>query len=657
MRRMTARRFSLLVVAFCALWITQTAAAADDIATLRAKAEKGDAEAQFDLGLRYVIGAGVPRNDREAVKWFQKAIALWITQTAAAADDIATLRAKAEKGDAEAQFGLGRKYRFGIGVPRNDGEAVKWYRKAAEQGLAKAQYNLANAYHLGRGVPKDVRKAVKWYRKAAEQGNAKAHYNLGVSYHSGHGVPIDLREAVKWYRKAAEQGLAESQCTLGRACHYGVWGVPKDNREAVKWFRKAAEQGHARAQNYLGQAYYLGQGVPKDAREGIKWYRKAAEQGFVGAHFNLGVAYHNGFGVPKDDREAVKWYRKAAEQGDAQAHFSLGRAYLNGEGVLKDHRESVKWYRKAAEQGDANAQYNLGVFYDRGEGVPKDLVAAYAWWNLAAAQDFEGAAKNRSSIEREMTAGQIAEAQRLSRQLAAQIEKGVRSKDQRPGSAPAPVRQLGQVASTGTGFFVTEDGYFVTNAHVVEGASRVQVMTKKGTLAARVVHRDKESDLALLKVSGSFEALPVVSSRRLREGTKVFTFGYPNPDIQGFDAVYTSGDISKLTGIRDDRRTLQISVPIQPGNSGGPLVNKYGNVVGVVVARLNALKMLREKGTLPQNVNYAVKSTRLLLLLEEHIPDAGKKLKDSFSRKARKPEAVRDEVKQATVLILVERGR
>jgi S1-C subfamily serine protease len=132
-----------------------------------------------------------------------------------------------------------------------------------------------------------------------------------------------------------------------------------------------------------------------------------------------------------------------------------------------------------------------------------------------------------------MTANQIAEAQRLSRQLATQIEKGVRSKAQRPGSPPAPAAQHGQVASTGTGFFVTDDGYFVTNVHVVEGASSVQVMSKKGTLPARVVHMNKESDLALLKVSGTFKSLPVVSSRRLREGTKVFTFGHPNPGHSG----------------------------------------------------------------------------------------------------------------------------
>ena len=454
-------------------------------------------------------------------------------------------------------------------------------------------------------------------------------------------------------RAKAEKGDVKAQTILGEKYYFGI-GVPKDLREAAKWFWIAADQGHANAQFNLGVAYRLGKGVPKDLREGAKWYREAADQGDADAQNSLGVAYGTGEGVPKDPREAVNWYRKAADQGNVIAQFNLGNAYDSGKGVPKDPREAVNWYRKAADQGVAAAQNSLGVAYGTGEGVPKDSVTAYAWFNLAAAQGDEDATKNRAIVARQMTRNQIAEAQRLSRQLATRIANR-KGQPRAPDKArPAPAAKL---AVTGTGFFVTDDGYFVSNAHVVIGASRVQVVTKKGTVSARIVYMDTINDLALLKVKGTFKALPVISSRRLREGSKVFTFGHPNPSIQGLDPVYTSGDISKLSGFKDDPRTFQISVPVQPGNSGGALIDEDGNVVGVVVARLNALKLLATTGNLPQNVNYAVKSTRLLSLLEEHIPKASEKLKESHPRKSRDLAKVRDEVKQATVLILVERGR
>jgi TPR repeat protein len=119
---------------------------------------------------------------------------------------IADLRARALQGQAQAQFDLGVCYRFGQGVPKSKTEAVKWYRRAAEQGYAKAQYNLGVSYDFGTGVPRDHRQAAKWYRKAAVQGHAKAQFNLGVSYKYGQGVPRDYAEAYAWLSLAAGSG-------------------------------------------------------------------------------------------------------------------------------------------------------------------------------------------------------------------------------------------------------------------------------------------------------------------------------------------------------------------------------------------------------------------------------------------------------------------
>ena len=124
------------------------------------------------------------------------------------------VRRLAEQGDASAQYNLGVRYDFGEGVPADAAEAVKWYRLAAEQGHASAQYDLGVRYANGKGVPQDDAEAVKWYRLAAAGGIASAQYNLGFMYANGRGVPQDAVEAVKWYRLAAEQGHDGAQIAL-----------------------------------------------------------------------------------------------------------------------------------------------------------------------------------------------------------------------------------------------------------------------------------------------------------------------------------------------------------------------------------------------------------------------------------------------------------
>jgi TPR repeat protein len=149
-------------------------------------------------------------------------------------------KARAEQGDAEAQFNLGFCYDDGRGVEKDYGEAVKWYRKAAEQNFAPAQFNLGYCYANGQGVRKDKTEAVKWYRQAADQNYTPAQSNLGWCYDNGCGVAKDYVEAVKWYRQAAEQGHAEAQLNLG-CCYANGQGVARDKVEAYAWLTMAAK--------------------------------------------------------------------------------------------------------------------------------------------------------------------------------------------------------------------------------------------------------------------------------------------------------------------------------------------------------------------------------------------------------------------------------
>ena len=128
--------------------------------------------------------------------------------------------------------------------------------------------------------------------------------------------------------------------------------------------------------------------------------------------------------------------------------------------------------------------------------------------------------------------------------------------------------------------------------------------------------------------------------------------GFPNPALQGTSPKLTKGEISSLAGIQDDPRYFQISVPIQPGNSGGALVDAAGNVIGLVTSKLSARAALATSGMLPENVNYAIKSTYLLGLLES-LPDAASKLREPHAAKQRKWEDVVKEAEEATVMVLV----
>ena len=523
-------------------------------------------------------------------------------------------------------------------------EAAKWYRKAAEQGYAEAQFYLGLCYYYGNGVIQDKAEAIKWYLKAADQGDVKACGNLADCYAKGEGVPQDKAESVKWYRKIAEHGDAGIQCCMGLYYANGD-GVPQDKVEAAKWYRKAAEQGNVWGQFSLGMCYYNGEGVPQDLVEAVKWYRKAADQGDAGGQFNLAVCYNKGHGVVEDKAEAAKWFRKAADQGFAEAQGTLGAFYSLGIGVAVDKAEAAKWSLKAAEHGDKTGQYLLGLFYESGSGVIEDYVEAYKWFLLAGVSGHELAGIERAKLAPKMTPEQIAEAQRQSKVFLEEKQENKKDAEQ------SKRKTFTDCKSCGTGYFITSDGYILTAYHVVSAASRVEVRTKSGNLKAKIIHADPANDIAVLKVVGRFSAIPIEKSKIVKLGDVVITIGFPNAQIQGISPKLTKGEISSLFGIRDDPRNFQISAPVQPGNSGGPLLNASGNVIGTLSARLSDSKTFGQTGMLPQNVNYAVKSSYALAMIEA-MPEISDKLPIP-NQGARNTEEIVRAVENAIVMILV----
>jgi len=239
---------------------------------------------------------------------------------------------------------------------QSQSKTFECYKKAAEQGRAVAQYNLAICYVNGIGIEKDEKQAVEWYKKAAAQGYAKAQCNLGVCYEKGTGIEKDEKQAFEWYKKAAVQGHATAQCNLG-VCYEKGTGNEKDEKQAYEWYEKAAAQGYAVAQCNLGVCYADGIGIEKDEKQVFEWYKKAAAQGYVKAQCNLAVCYADGIGIEKDEKQAFEWYEKAAAKGYAVAQFYIGNCYGKGKGVVKNQEKAYEFFQKAAAQEHQTAKY------------------------------------------------------------------------------------------------------------------------------------------------------------------------------------------------------------------------------------------------------------------------------------------------------------
>ena len=173
------------------------------------------------------------------------------------------------------------------------------------------------------------------------------------------------------------------------------------------------------------------------------------------------------------------------------------------------------------------------------------------------------------------------------------------------------------VVSTGSGFVVNSEGYIVTNYHVIKGAKFIKEETTQSPL--QIIAVDRHNDLALLKAENITMNRTVVfrsPGKRVRPGEKIIVIGFPLQQVLAREPHVTIGNISATAGIGDDRRYFQFTAPIQVGNSGGPVLDQNGSVIGVVVAKLSEAAMVEATGTLPQNVNFALHGAVVKAFLE-----------------------------------------
>jgi hypothetical protein len=212
-----------------------------------------------------------------------------------------------------------------------------------------------------------------------------------------------------------------------------------------------------------------------------------------------------------------------------------------------------------------------------------------------------------------------------------------------------------ETSTVGSGFVVSVAGLVLTNAHVVEGCEAIRVTTAGGEQrTASLAAADAQSDLALLRSKGGFSSVASFrAGRPLRLAEEVVALGYPLHGLLASGVNVSTGTVSALAGIGNDSTKVQISTPVQPGNSGGPLLDLSGDVVGIVVSKLDAIKMAKATGDIPQNVNFAIKADIARLFLEAQ----GVSLQPAQTGPPRKQEDVAATGREFTVLVECLKGQ
>ena len=335
----------------------------------RQAAEAGDGHAQLLLGQLYQEGRGLPRDAREAARWFERA---------------------ADQGVLTACERLGRLYADDFELQDDFRAAADWFSRAAAGGSAEAIYQLGALQFEGVGVARDPVEAFKRFTEAAEKGSANAALSLGIQYASGQGVARDYAKAAAAYQRALDLGSREAAFNLAFLYLRGL-GVEAQPERALQLLESAAAEHNVNAAWALHRVFADGDGVERDEARAAHWLVKAAELGSPEAAERLcaWLDTHEHTGLVAD--EVVGMLRHLAERGESHAQLSLSGLYREGRHVPADAEQAWNWLNRAAEAGLVQAQVRLGDAYRLGDGVAADPIKAAAWYERAAASGHSGA--------------------------------------------------------------------------------------------------------------------------------------------------------------------------------------------------------------------------------------------------------------------------
>ena len=654
---------------------------------LAAKAQAGDTGAMFDLARAHERGTdGLAKDEFLAFKWYLRA---------------------ADAGLPKAMGEVAKRYWDGRGVREDLDASRRWTAKYAATGVADAgflfdfvdpddwplllasQQVVITHAEEAKYLREQSAELSRWNR-AAQAGNLNAKLHLanvlrsGVSYYrkpksvarsadkfldgpTTYAIQPDPKRALSLLSEAADAGSAMALLELARWYQSGGNGLTADSELASKYWDRVEAISEPDGQFAIGQSLQSPQerkwygstqwrneslSYESAGSKSVEWLGKAADQGHARAALKIAKS--------AEKAGAFKYLLQAAEAGLIDGQYLLARAYFEGTGVAKDHARAYAWAHRAATHPTATAtamaesQSFLAYLLGDGKGAEKDVVLAYAWANVSAATGNEWGKKLVTYFDSTLDPSQIREAQAISTswKLGEDMKRIGNASAGGGGGAGSASAASGagadaKLTGSGTGFFVSTSGVLITNYHVAGKCTEVKLPALKKT--ATIVATDVANDLAVLRVLGA----PEVSARlsdpsKLRQGQEIAAFGFPLDGYLPSAGNITTGLVSALSGPANNSSLIQISAPVQQGNSGGPVLNTNGEVVGVVVGKADAIRIAKATGDILQNVNFAISPGTLKGFLDANQVEYRR---SSFFSFAKKPDTLADEARQFTVKI------
>ena len=459
-------------------------------------------------------------------------------------------------------------------------------------------------------------------------------------------IQPDMDKGIALLKRSADSGYFKSQWALAVLYQAGYRAIKPDKGLSDKYWKLLSDQTGVETAEQIGLLYsvddeksytpgknkYQGRQLSYQETNEIarEWFERAATQADrtyknggmsqPASMYQLGLMYRDGRGAVRDAQKAFGYFRRAAELDYFRSKEEVARAYYNGSGVVRDWGEALKWLLAAAnanESGPDSPVHRLrnlvGLAYEDGMGAPQDLVLAYAWYNVAVAGGNADAQQNATRLEGILSPDQLKDAQTLSSDWSPGLEmrrsatRIATSSSEKPSSSGRDASGGSNLARqlVGSGFYISPDGFILTSNHVIADCGEIRVPSE--SKVARTVVADVQNDLAVIKLDVSNKrSLTFPSGDGIKQGEDVYVFGFPLEGFLPASGNFTPGMVAALAGPGNNSSLVQITAPVQPGNSGGPVIDSKGRAVGVVVAKADAIKVAKATGDIPQNVNFAI---------------------------------------------------